>query len=206
MPPETYRELRHFLLVRLALGAGLMIVVGVVAVTAVPGAATVAPKPVVSSGGAADSPPFLSAKSGHREPAASATIDPPSVPTNSGNIFEKPRLEELMQAIAAPEPLGGKAFEVLAKAADAQTTSAGTDADDGVTAKPAKLPKGPHLQAGIFAQPANAEEFRRKLVAEGYPAYVEFRVQIGPYPNRREAERVRDKLKTQGTTTIYVPQ
>jgi DedD protein len=122
------------------------------------------------------------------------------------DVFAKPRLEELMRPVARPEPLEGMAFEVLPKPADAASLpgAAGDDADTKEAAP--RLPKGPHLQAGIFAQPANAEEFRRMLAAQGYPAYIETRVHIGPYPNRREAERVREKLKAQGTRTVFVPQ
>ncbi len=123
------------------------------------------------------------------------------------DVFAKPQLEEVMRPIAALEPLEGKEFEVLPKTGVVEANTSSAEASDTETkGGMPKLPKGPHLQAGIFAQPANAEEFRRKLAAEGYPAYVETRVQIGPYASRKEAERVREKLKTQGTTTVFVPQ
>jgi DedD protein len=202
MPTEAYRELRHFLLIRLALGAGVLIVVGAVAVTRVPGAARVSAPPAASSG---DIGPAVTKHTPPMRDSAAIGATPPSM--SPRDLFAKPQLEEVMRPIATLEPLEGKDFEILPKAitAEAAVPSAeGVDAEN--KGSPPKLPKGPHLQAGIFAQSANAEEFRRKLAAEGYPAYVETRVHVGPYPSRKEAERVREKLKAQGTTTVYVPQ
>lgn len=206
MPTDTYRELRHFLLLRLALGAGLLVVLGAVAVTRVPGGATAGP-PALSTGleaGARSASAVTPVAPSVRE-AAPPGVLPPSI--SPRDVFAKPQLEEVMRSIAALEPLEGKEFEVLPKAGVVEADTPSAEASDSETkGGMPKLPKGPHLQAGIFAQPANAEEFRRKLAADGYPAYVETRVHIGPYASRKEAERVRETLKTKGTTTVFVPQ
>lgn len=200
MTPTAFRELRHYLFVRLALGGGLLIVVGAFALTWVPGAATMGPPPTAPGVGTGTLPNTVAV----RDPAQAAVG---SIFTAAPrDLLEKPRLEELMRPLAAPESLDGKAFEVMPRTGEPEGSASAPNVPEDKVEAPAKLPKGPHLQAGIFAQPANAEEFRRKLVAEGYPAYIETRVHVGPYPNRKEAERVRDKLKAEGTTTVYVPQ
>lgn len=205
MTPDAFGELRQFLLVRLVLGAGLLIVVGALALTWVPGAATVGPSRTLPPSSTGDRTPSAA------RPGASATsnglsIDAARLAGDPRNPLDKPRLEEVMSSLAAPEPLEGKSLEILPKRTEVEAPSGTDRAPDEKTDTPAKLPKGPHLQAGIFAQPANAEEFRRRLIAAGYPAYIETRVHVGPYPGRKEAERAREKLKAEGTTTVYVPQ
>lgn len=201
MTIDAYRELRHFLLVRLALGGGLLIVVGAVALTWVPGAPTPDTAKIPSTTSVAKGRlPVADEKSN------ASTAGGVPLAANSQDLLDKPRLEDAMRPLAVPEPLEGKSFEVLPKTGGTEVGSPSSGPVDDKTEAPAKLPKGPHLQAGIFAQAANAEEFRRKLNAAGYPAYVESRVHVGPYPNRKEAERVREKLKAEGTTTVYVPQ
>jgi len=118
-----------------------------------------------------------------------------------------------MRSVSEPEPLDGKSLEVLMQQSADElppvVDSVGNTTGDGgqrPSAQPAKLPKGPHLQAGIFASPANAEEMKKTLEAAGYPAYLETRVHVGPFQNRKEADKVREKLKDQGTTTLFIPQ
>ncbi|MCC6531009.1 MAG: SPOR domain-containing protein [Burkholderiales bacterium] len=69
-----------------------------------------------------------------------------------------------------------------------------------------KLPRGPHLQAGVFLQAGNAEELKAKLQAQGVPVYIESRVQVGPFADRKEAERMREKLKAMGVATVLIVQ
>jgi DedD protein len=70
----------------------------------------------------------------------------------------------------------------------------------------AKPPRGPHLQAGVFMQPANAQAFKSNLEAQGLPVYVESRVHIGPFRDRKEAERVREQLREMGVATVLIAQ
>lgn len=57
------------------------------------------------------------------------------------------------------------------------------------------------VQAGIFSNPDNAKELASRLNAAGIHAYVETRVQVGPFANRAEAEKARlimDKMGIKG--------
>jgi len=66
--------------------------------------------------------------------------------------------------------------------------------------------RGPHLQAGVFLQPDNAQALKATLEAQGVPVYIESRVHIGPFRDRKEAERMREKLKELGHSTVLVTQ
>lgn len=56
------------------------------------------------------------------------------------------------------------------------------------------------LQLGVFGNPANAEELRRKLEQSGIPAVLEARVQAGPFASRAEADAARARLQRLGIT------
>lgn len=54
------------------------------------------------------------------------------------------------------------------------------------------------LQLGVFGNPANAEDLRRKLEQGGTPATLETRVQVGPFATRAEADAARTRLQRLG--------
>jgi cell division septation protein DedD len=60
------------------------------------------------------------------------------------------------------------------------------------------------IQVGAFAERGGAEQLRQSLLSGGYPAYLaagsatgnaRWRVRVGPYPARAEAEQVASRLK-----------
>jgi len=60
------------------------------------------------------------------------------------------------------------------------------------------------VQVGAFAERGGAEQLRQSLLSGGYPAYLaagsatgnaRWRVRVGPYPARAEAEQVASRLK-----------
>lgn len=77
--------------------------------------------------------------------------------------------------------------------------------DDKVTGfiVPAAGGKGFLVQAGVFAEPANAEALRRRLSTPARKATIQGRVVLGPYERREDAEaalaRVRSERKLAGT-------
>jgi len=199
--PESYLALRRGLLLRLAISAALLVGIAFAGWSLAPGGGDFARR-------APSGPPAASANGAAQVPQTAAP--PPAAPQASTTPSP---LADAMRPVAEPESLQGKSLEVLMqRPADAANPagdpSAKSPADESL--KPAssvpKLPKGPHLQAGIFASPANAEEMRKKLEAEGYPAYLETRVHVGPFQSRKEADKAREKLKEQGTATIYTAQ
>lgn len=192
--PESYLALRRGLLVRLAASVLL-------SVTAVVVGLSFAPEAGDESLRASTAPPTATAAavSGASAPIAISSIQRAE---GAGDT-----LADAMRSVSELESLDGKSLEVLMQ----RTTddSSGNPAGEGehkAASQPAKLPKGPHLQAGIFASTANAEEMKKKLEAAGYPAYLETRVHVGPFQNRKEADKVREKLKDQGTSTLFIPQ
>ncbi|MGH8665561.1 MAG: SPOR domain-containing protein [Burkholderiales bacterium] len=111
-------------------------------------------------------------------------------------------------AASTPEPaIDPKA---ALKSAQADAKSAQADAKpsaSGSAPKPTNKPvRGPRLQAGVFLQATNAQTFKANLEAQGFPVYIESRVHIGPFRDRKEAERAREKLRELGVTTVLIAQ
>ncbi|MEO8480955.1 MAG: SPOR domain-containing protein [Acidobacteriota bacterium] len=84
-------------------------------------------------------------------------------------------------------------------------------------AKPAELPASPKsgsgwsVQINAFRSRENADKQVAALKTKGYPAFVApaqtgglFRVRVGPYPERAEADRTAGKLKQEGFTPSVI--
>lgn len=58
-------------------------------------------------------------------------------------------------------------------------------------------PPGPGylIQLGVFLDTANAESMRRELERKGYPAHLQARVVLGPYPDRKSAIAAQEKVR-----------
>ena len=61
---------------------------------------------------------------------------------------------------------------------------------------------GYSVQAGVFLHSNNAEKLLAQIQAAGIPAYLETRVQIGPFKTRAEAETAVNKLRKLGIEPI----
>ena len=59
---------------------------------------------------------------------------------------------------------------------------------------------------GVFLHANNAEKLLKQLQAAGIPAYLETRVQIGPFKNKAEAEAAAEKLRKMGITPVIAGQ
>jgi cell division septation protein DedD len=73
-------------------------------------------------------------------------------------------------------------------------------------AKPVSLPDGYFVQLGVFDDTDNAGRVFDNAVALGLPAYVQSRVMVGPFRNKREAEAARDRLKNIAEGVVLPPQ
>lgn len=192
--PASYLALRKRLLLRIGIAAGLSIAIAATLIPELEGG-------VVSSIG----PPSPSHRA--QQPVPESTMSMASQSAVGPDSAHS--LEAALRDITLPESVDGKAFEVLVQRSvagqidsDVAQAAAGTS----TPAAPAKLPRGPHLQVGIFAQPANAEELKTELEAQGFPVYIETRVQVGPFAHRKEADKMRAKLKAMGMATIFIAQ
>ncbi len=65
------------------------------------------------------------------------------------------------------------------------------------TAK-APVKDGYLVQLGVFASPDNARVLHDKVEALGIPTRIESRVVVGPFRNRAQAKKAREKLRTSG--------
>ncbi|GAA5785226.1 SPOR domain-containing protein [Chitiniphilus shinanonensis] len=58
------------------------------------------------------------------------------------------------------------------------------------------------VQAGVFLHADNAEKLLRQLQKAGIPAYLETRVQIGPFKTKAEAEAAKRQLRALGIEPV----
>ncbi|MBE9609602.1 SPOR domain-containing protein [Chitinilyticum litopenaei] len=58
------------------------------------------------------------------------------------------------------------------------------------------------MQAGVFLHAARAEKLLEQLQQAGIPAYLETRVQIGPFNNKAEADKAIQKLRSMGIEPV----
>lgn len=62
------------------------------------------------------------------------------------------------------------------------------------------------IQAGgVFLHAASAEKLLKQLQAAGVPAYIETRVQIGPFKTKAEADAATEKIRKMGITPAMAP-
>lgn len=95
--------------------------------------------------------------------------------------LEPPQPLELAQQLSSADA------GVVGEAAPAATTPV----------RKSSTPPGPGymLQLGVFGDPSNADSLRDELDGVGFPAHVQSRVVIGPYPDRKAAQAAHDKLR-----------
>ena len=119
--------------------------------------------------------------------------------------------DRLSRTDAAPEPLVAPAGE-LASELDTTPSSPAPQAAAGVPAVAASWV----VQVSALRSDDEARMVAAELVAKGYPAVVVdpapgapravYRVRVGPYTDRSEANRVRDRLDTEVQFTPFVIQ
>ncbi len=66
--------------------------------------------------------------------------------------------------------------------------------------------QGYTVQLGVFANYANAKALQQKLAANGIPAQLETRVQLGPFSNKQEADDAYRRIKQLGLPAVIVGQ
>ena len=72
--------------------------------------------------------------------------------------------------------------------------------------KPVSLQNGYFVQLGVFDDTDNTDRVFDNAVALGLPAYIQSRVMVGPFRNKREAEAARDRLKNIAEGVVLPPQ
>ena len=67
-----------------------------------------------------------------------------------------------------------------------------------------RLSSGYALQVGVFSDPRRAEELHARLTQEGIPAFIEARVEVGPFKSKEEADAARAKLHVLGVDSVLL--
>jgi len=71
--------------------------------------------------------------------------------------------------------------------------------------KPVPIPgKAYMVQVGVFTSPANAQALQKQLQRAGIDAHLETRVQLGPFRDKRDAEKALSRAKRLGINAVLV--
>lgn len=60
------------------------------------------------------------------------------------------------------------------------------------------------VQVGVFSSPANAQALQKQLQREGFESHLETRVQLGPFRNKRDADKALARAKKLGINAVLV--
>jgi cell division protein FtsN len=60
------------------------------------------------------------------------------------------------------------------------------------------------VQVGVFTSPANAEALQKQLRRAGINAHLETRVRLGPFKDKREAEKILARAKKLGINAVLI--
>ena len=145
-------------------------------------------------------------------PSAKTSIksETDAAPAGDGKSSDKAAPTEMKSAAVETKPLPADAKPADEKAA---TTTVATAQPAPVAASPAKA-EGFVVQLAAFADDKGANSLANKLKRAGYSAFVEpvhtsrgtlWRVRVGGYGSKPEAETARVKLKGEGYSGIVAP-
>lgn len=188
--------------------------------------------PSASTGADSAPPPTLptptEAKTGNG--GVSSTMLPPSLPLPTSHNSDTPATPTAAIAPANKPATKPAANPTPPTAAKPSTTPANSDALDDLirqrmsTASPAKTPSSASpdanadpfayfVQAGAFSAPEEAERQRAKLMMLGFDAKVSereqagrtvFRVRLGPFRKKGDADTATERLNAQGVESALV--
>ena len=159
------------------------------------------------SGAPAPVLPPVATKPGMPAAVGPATAAAPVVPKAKGPASADP-LGDLAASKAKPKP---DAAQIAAQNAS-QTAAAAPVANAALTA-PGADPFAYFIQAGAFRTPEDAEQQRAKLSLMGFQARVSereqagrtvYRVRLGPFNQKDEADRTKEKLESNAVETALV--
>jgi DedD protein len=152
------------------------------------------------------------------EPGAESAPQPnqsPDTPVESPLPQPEPAPTPIPTPAPVPEPKAEPAPQPEAPVVPEPRAEApvAAPAKPAAPVKQAMTNDGFTVQIGVFSDAANVKQLQSKLEASGFKSYTEklgmpggtkFRLRVGSYATRAEAEKARDKLKAAGTTGIVV--
>ena len=60
------------------------------------------------------------------------------------------------------------------------------------------------VQVGVFSSPANAQALQKQLQREGFESHLETRVQLGPFRNKRDADKALARAKKLDINAVLI--
>lgn len=131
-----------------------------------------------------------------------AVSRPPHEPAEALIAPPQPVAAETAAPTESPPPPQVSDNAALPPGPTAQTSTA---SDAGKPEPKAIQGKAYLVQVGVFNSTKNAQALQKRLVKAGIPAQTETRVQIGPFKDKREAEKALAKAKKLGINAVLLP-
>jgi len=150
------------------------------------------------------------------DPNAPLATKPGVRPVAPSGSAVAPTVPPATTTVPAPTRPASAAADAARPPRDAAATQSGADgaaASAVQSAKPGVDPFVYFVQVGAFGKPEDAEQQRAKLAMLGFSAKVTereqagrlmYRVRLGPYPGRDEAEGAQARLQSGGETAALV--
>jgi DedD protein len=138
-------------------------------------------------------------------PAAKAAPTPAPTPAPKPELKSEPKPDSK----PAPKPESKPEPKPTAKPADSKNANEPKTASKPAQADAAFASKGFYLQLGAFSSQPNAQALLKKVNEAGFSASMlstngQFRVRVGPIPERDKAEQMAAKLKEKGLKPLMI--
>ncbi|NMF90030.1 SPOR domain-containing protein [Aromatoleum petrolei] len=168
------------------------------AAAAAPAAAVEAPAPVAAEEGAPLESGHVASAAAQSGPQAAApqgatlapAASPPGWDATAVAVAPSVPVEPAREGSAVPAPAEAAPADAAAERRDAAPRADAPRLHAGPPPGPGYL-----IQLGVFLDTANAESMRRELERKGYPAHLQARVVLGPYPDRGAALAAQEKVR-----------
>lgn len=159
--------------------------------------------PALAPAGAVSAPPGDSGAS-RAEPTPMAP--PPKAPLAAGPL---PKAEPPAAPKPEPKPASKPEPQPEPKPEPRQEARTKPEAKPIPKPEPAFASKGYYLQLGVFGSAANANGLKAKVEAAGFAVSVadshgQYRVRIGPIPDRNKAQETLSRLKGKGFSAVMI--
>ena len=133
------------------------------------------------------------------EPSQALITTPPPEPSASASGAEQPARTPPPPLVLNNETLAPSRHTVDAPPPSLPVTSAAPVESSALVPGKAYM-----IQVGVFSSPANAQALQKQLQHAGMEARLETRVQLGPFRDRRDADKALARAKKLGINAVIV--
>ncbi len=153
--------------------------------------------------------PVVTEKSTQKKQVVAESVTKENVKTEKKPVVSESKAAQ--KPVKLPEIKLLSTAQTENKVASSTTKPVTTNASNPSTKTPANTSQRWFVQLGVFSQQKNAQDLYQRYRGAGYPVNIEnvngqYRVRIGPYAQRNDANRIKVLLQNAGQATTVVGQ